>query len=135
LFFQTGSGEMRTSPISSPKTMAAASAVRKVYTEFRLPDVGDGLRNRFIQTELEYGLTSATIALLAYHLGESERASLALSRAEDAHGEVTRALAQLPSDEQDGHISAQARELTDLLKEISSERPVFGPDLCQPSMS
>ncbi len=115
--------------------MAAPSSARKVYMKFRLPNIGNGLETRFIQTELEFGLTSATIALLAYHLGESERASLALSRAEDAHAEVKRALAQLSSDEQDGHISAQTRELTNLLKEISSDRPVFGPDLCQPSMS
>lgn len=115
--------------------MAIASSARKVYMKFRLPSIGDGLQTRFIQTELEFGLTSATIALLAYHLGESERATQALSRAEDAHAEVKRALAQLSSDEQGGPISAQARELTDLLKEISSARPVFGPDLCQPSMS
>lgn len=115
--------------------MATASLARKVYIEFRLPSIGDGLQTRFIQTELEFGLTSATIALLAYHLGESERATQALSRAEEAHAEVKRVLTQLSSEEQGSHISAQARELADLLKEISSERPVFGPDLCRPSMS
>jgi hypothetical protein len=115
--------------------MATASSARKVYRKFRLPGVGGNLQTRFIQAELEFGLTSATIALLAYHLGESSRASQALSRAQEAQAEVKHALTHLPSEEQGGHISVQARELTDLLKEISSDRPVFGPDLCQPSMS
>ena len=115
--------------------MAAVSSARKVYIEFRLPSIGDGPQTRFLHAELEFGLTSATIALLAYHLGESERAAQALSRAQDAHAEVKRALSQLSFAEQGDRISAQAKELTDLLKEISSDRPVFGPDLCQPSMS
>jgi hypothetical protein len=114
--------------------MARLSLTDKVCVEFHLPSVGDGLQTRFIQTELEFGVTSITVALLAYHLGESERGSQALSRAREAHAEINKALAQL-SGEHDGNMSAQARELSNLLKEISIERPVFGPELCQPSMS
>lgn len=98
------------------------------------PGVGDGVQTRFIQTELEFGLTSVTVALLAYHLGEPARGDAALNRATEAHAEAKRALAQV-SGENSHSASAQAKELSNLLKEIAIERPVFGPDLWQPSMS
>jgi hypothetical protein len=91
-------------------------------------------RMKYIETELSLGLTFITVAFVAYHMGQNERGDVARAKAEEARSEAGRLLASVMDGDSES-ISAKAKELDGLLREVAGARTIFNPYLCQPSMS
>jgi hypothetical protein len=103
---------------------------------FRLTTTEDSsiARMKYIETELSLGLTFITVAFVAYHMGQNDRGDVARAKAEEAQSEARRLLANVVDSDSET-ISAKAKELDGLLREMAGSRAMFSPFLCQPSMS
>lgn len=88
----------------------------------------------FVAEEINAGMTSLTIAIIALDMGQVDRGARALVAARDAFGEALRS-SELLSMGQHAQIAGRLEQFRAALHKMPQQRPVLSPILRQPSMS